>query len=207
MADPYRELSRKEADRADLLIWEASGRGQMALSRATLTAARVAIQSVQKSHLDDRIALTLLRTNGELRADIARDLALAERDALTIVTGAMLEGYEMDLRGRSAALASMSTGLRFSIEITTDDLRELKEWPIQGHLPAEAAAYQIQVLRYAVEGSIVQSAVSVGSPIAAVPDALSEVARLHGQRLGALAGEAFYAGIQKATRDLSRAKV
>ncbi len=207
MGDPYHELSAAESKRADELAFYATQVGETALANTTITAARVAIEAAQKSGADELLTLAALRGDYRLLRDIDKDMAVAERKALALVNAAMLDGYEMDLRGRSSAFASLAQGVSFRVEITDADKRTLAQWPCQGHQPPQAVNYLINVLRYAVDGALVQSAVAVGDPVANMPAALADVARLHGARLGSLVAEAFFAAVQKATRDLRKARV
>lgn len=203
------DLRRHEEAEAEGLAEKAQALGTLALQPATLIAARLAVQAVQR---DDRRGsvgepaadLSHLRTDHRLMPQLEGDLQRAQASAFGLIIEAIRKGYEIDARGRAAITEEEATGLRLTVEITPQDLRDLASYPILGHAPREIARHLADTLRYEVDGALAMPLTGTIDPAAIAP-ALGDVARKHGDRLANAVREAFFAGTQAATKAITAA--
>ncbi len=202
-------LGRRERERADQLAQGAAMSARGMISATLVEAGRLAVEAVRADQGRGEIAeaaydLRELRTDPTLLRARARDLMAAERHAALAILDAIAAGFSMDARERAAL--TETDQLAIAVTITAADLAHLKDYPIQGRTPLELAKRLRQMLGDAIDETLARPLTGAIAP-AAIPPALGEAGRLHGERVGNAVAEAFFAGVQAATRALGRALV
>ncbi len=209
MADALKGQGQVEKDEADALKTTAATIGAAALTRTTLVAAQEAIRAVQADGgagtVGEPVAdLRRLRANPRLSAAIQADLRVAQSTALVLIQDALFVGYRTAAIGRTKA--ATTDRLTFDVSNLEADRGELRGWPILGHTPAEVAANLTTSLDYALAGALALPLTGSIDP-ATIPAAIGAVSSQHGDRLGAAVSEAYFAGVQSATRAIGAALV
>lgn len=209
MVDALKGQGQREQDEAKGLQSTAEQVGSHALSATTLAAAQAAIRAVQANTsgqaTGEAIAdLRKIRTDAKLMAALADDLRIADLATFILLTDAVWLGYKAAVAGRAALMGGKLLEIIF--EPTDADRELLRSMPILGHTPREVATSLMQRLSYELEGAL---AMPLTGTIDAelVPAQVASVGQAHGQRLSGAVGEAYFAGVQAAVRDLGAALV
>lgn len=209
MADALKGQGQREQDQAKGLQATALQVGSSALSATTLAAAQIAIRAVQAKEEATASAeaiadLRKIRVDAKLIAALAEDLRIAGLAALVFLTDAIWIGYRTALTARAEQM--QNENLTIDVQLTDADREALREFPALGHTPREIATSLIQKLQYDVDGAL---ALPLSGTIDAetIPASIADVSRQHGQRLAGAVGEAYFAGVAAAVRDLGAALV
>lgn len=211
MADLFRDLTKREEREAEALAQTAAAHGRSAIGATLGRAATVAVASVLRD--DGRGAVSEPASDlRELRADPG--LQQAKRDDLGAVASmaheaivdAIRAGYEFDAHERAALTEARSTGLRLVVHLSEEELADLEDFPVVGFTAAELAGRLVGLLSQAIDQTLALP-LSGLLDAKALPSALGEVARLHGERMANAVREAYFAGVRAATFALRRALV
>lgn len=207
----FQALRTQEVAEAEALAERARRLGAAALQASTMAVAVTAIAAVAaeggRGVIGEPAAdLRALRTDTRLMQAIGTDRIRAEAAAITDLLGALQAGYRTEALGRAAATEAQATGLQIRVDITPNELAALIDYPIQGHSTREHARHLVVLLMHAFDGALAAPLTGSIDPTA-LPAALGEVARLHGERLANAVREAYFAGTQAAEKAMRAALV
>lgn len=200
----FQELIAREREAADQLAQRAKVVGFSAVTPLLIAVAKVAVSQV--THSDEEPAADLLALRSDPRLLAATEFACQElrTQAWTEMRTALLTGYSDDIRWRSALVQEESNGLEISVRHTTEEMMALRDYPILGHTAAESADHLEIVFRYALDGVFAQP-ITGAIDLRALPVALGSAGRMHAERLMNATREAYFAGVQAATKALTAA--
>lgn len=205
----YAELAERESIEANALAEAAAASARGTLTNAVTAAAKAALSAVIQ---DDGRGLSepasdiaAIRIDYRLQFALSASVHSARQDALRSIQGAIVAGYRTDGEGRARELVGASDGLTATFTMTDLDAHALSGYPIQGHPPEDIADHLSKLLRYALDGALAQPLAAAGADLSAIPAAIGEVTRLHGERVGNAVREAYFAGVQAATLALGKA--
>lgn len=200
--DEFREVTKREIERATALAATAFDAGLGVLSRVLTTAAGLAITAAAS---DDPVqAVRRLRVDSGLVSAIESAAHAAQRQGFTLTADAIVAGFTDDAAWRGAAVEAQAHGIRFATTISAADRDFLRAYPIVGHTPAEIAERLAATLRYEIEGALA-SGLTGSIDKRGLPAELADVARSHATRVGSAVREAYFAGVQASTRAIGAA--
>ncbi len=200
----YHDVTLREKDAAEARGVRA-GRDAQGLLLPVLTVAATAAITAARSD-DPAAAMRRLRTDEALLQAIDQLARRARRQVGSALVASILAGFEQDADLRGQALSAQAPALAVTVTLSDDERSDLAAWPIQGHSAAEVADHLVLQLRYAIDGAVAVPLSGTADPTG-IPAALSAVAAAHGGRVESAVREAYFAGVQAATRALGAALV
>ncbi len=198
MTDAYQDLARREKRIADKLAESAVNAGLSCVSRSLVAVSSLLLKELLKD--DGRGAISepaadfrKLRTDYRLVVAKQDDLRHAEQVFVKEMTDSLRDGYEYDATERAKLIVTESTGLRISVELTEQELKDIESFPVNGLTCQEWAAKAVYNLGSAIDQALAKP-LTGAIDIKALPGALNSVAVNHANSLGSLVKESYFAG-------------
>lgn len=197
---PHKEEQAVEAQR---LADEGRTVGLRCLATATLYLAQKAVASVTGSTSDVFLReavrdLQAVRNEPEFLRALDADLSASTDAVEQLLVEAMSDGLEREM----AFLVTQFKGMSF--EMTDLERIQMHGYPIQGHTVAEISKYMHSGLRYEIDGALASPLVG-DSSVKSVPQFLGAIVQRFSDRVSGAVQEAYYAGVQLASRMAAQA--
>lgn len=204
MANAYEQLTKREEAAAEELARAAAAHGRSAISATLGRAATLALRNVGADLGRGAIAepaadLRAMRTDPDLQAAKRADGARAEADIHEAIVESIAAGYTYDAHERAAIIEAKATGLSLVVSLSDDELAALESFPVVGFTAAEIAARLRAQLEQAIDQTLALPLSGLLNA-AALPAALGDLGRLHGERCAGAVREAYFAGSRAAQR-------
>ncbi len=202
MTEPYQDLARREKIRSDKLAEKARRIGQAAISHTLATASKLAVESAMANSGLGQVSepaadVRYIRSNPHLMMAKSHDVFAAKQAANNELIAALQDGYEYDATERAKIVVTESNHLKISVDISEQELADLKSFPIQGLTCEEWATRLAFLLTSGIDETLAKPLTNA-FPVKLLPIQLQAQADAHAGRLATIVSEAFYAGAKAA---------